>query len=399
MKRWVWGGLAVSAAVVSPTLTMCVLDWLDDTLLPPVSCNLAGPVLAASTGDSEATLNWQLADDQEPKIGGWQYLQSAQGKSSLVTPDIGPATARYVVSGLLNDIAYTFQMRAKIGDAAFGCWSAAVSVVPRRIDDVVERIEKNQQAIAESMAKVVESMARGQELLERLGEQGISRLGVVATSTNAIARHSDDIRKGVEQLAANVDGGGGKIAGCLANIAAQLGERPGTRDGKDGGRGTGASDGEGGECNSSLKGVYPTVASPPAHCHTLLHVLRFGERSHVLGEQNKEALDAIVNDLLKQEDGLVLTEGHATSVGGAVYNLRLSDKRAACTSLCLRARIPAKRKFAFREIARGEALNVSELAGRTIGHRVKVIFCEGGSVVPDAREPPKRPKIEECGCP
>ena len=136
-----------------------------------------------------------------------------------------------------------------------------------------------------------------------------------------------------------------------------------------------------------------------------------GEKSHALGEQNKDALDAIVNYLLKQEDGLVLTEGYTTSVGGAVYNLHLSDMRAACASLCLRARIPPGRKIAFREIARGEVLNASELAGTGAkARRVKVMFCEGHSLVPDAREAPRdgsrpqqphqrKPTIEQCGCP
>lgn len=123
-------------------------------------------------------------------------------------------TAASTADGLQTDAAISHSSRRSAPHApkARPRRQAAVSVVPRRIDDVMERIEKHQEAIAESMAKVVESMALRQELLERFGEQGIATLGVVATSTSAIARHSADIREGVEQVAANVDEAGEKIA-------------------------------------------------------------------------------------------------------------------------------------------------------------------------------------------
>ena len=130
-----------------------------------------------------------------------QIRQALQGESWSVTRSTSPAATAYVVSGLTNDKAYTFQVRAQLDAADFACWSAPVTVVPRRVDDVMEEIEKHQRAIAERMAEAVKGMADGQEALQVLGEKGIAALEAAATSTSEVAGHVTDIRDGVGQVA------------------------------------------------------------------------------------------------------------------------------------------------------------------------------------------------------
>ena len=362
-------------AFLSPIVAVLLLvGLLYRTSTPPRCLPTFKPTLAASAKDGMVTLNWRVAVRKQLSIERWQYQQYVRGEGTASVHDVRPAVdaeGSYIVRDLMNGITYMFRVQAILKSGKFSCWSDWVPATPRRPSALMERIEKHQQATADNTAKIVLGLA-------------------------GIAAQLDETR---------VRKGGKERSGSRGGNSGDDRNDGDANGGNDGGDGYDADDPTGGEVGAGkgcAKAVHPVVPiDPPARCHTLLHGLRFGENSYVLGEQNECAINNIVEDLRTRKDGLVLTEGYATSVGGAVYNLHLSDMRAACTSLCLRARIPPGRKFAFREIARGEVLNASELAGTgDAGQRVKVMFCEGQSLVPDAREDRRAwPTIEECGCP
>ena len=180
------------------------------------------PVLSVSAGNGEATLEWEPAVGVGAAAKEWQFRQALQGESWSATLSAGPAATAYIVSDLTNDKAYTFQVRAQLDTADFACWSAPVTVVPRRRrDDVVEDIEKHQRAIAEHMAEVAKGMVDGQELLQALGEQGIGALKAVAASASEIAGHSAGIRDGVVQVAGSVDVAGENLAAATMAVEEQ----------------------------------------------------------------------------------------------------------------------------------------------------------------------------------
>ena len=357
------------------------------------------------------TLTWEPAGGQGTAVKAWQYRQAVQGKNWSATRNAGPSATAYVVSGLTNGLAYKFQVRARLAAAGFGCWSAAVSVVPRRMDDVMKRMEKHQEAIAKRMSEVVESMAASRELQRTLGGQGIATLGQVAASTSEIAKHSAGIRDGVVQVAVRVDAAGQDVAAATMSVAQQaagirneVGELVGSVDAT-------AQKGSDGlaEIAAQLGKICDGCEVLPANCHSLGQVF-FGHGSHRIGDdkrnkkRNKETFNKIVAGLQVRKGGLFLTEGYASAVGYARHNLHLSDMRAACVSRCLHDRLAPlwleDGKFEFREIARGEVFGVNDLAGANKQHRrVDVTFCPGHSN-PNP-ETKKRPPVwpTDCECP
>ena len=365
----------------------------------------SSPVLAASAGNGEVTLKWEPADSQGTAVKAWQYRQAVQGESWSATRSTGPAATAYVVSGLTNGLAYTFQVRSQLDAAEFGCWSAAVSVVPRRIDDVMERMEKHQEAIAKHMSEVVARMAARQELLQKLGEQGIVTLGEVAASTSEIAKHSAGIRDGVVQVAGNVDAAGQEVAAATMAVVQQaedirneVGELVSSVDAA----GQKVADGLA-DIVAQLGKACDGCEMLPANCHSLGRVF-FDHDSHRIGdnkrneERNEEAFNKIIAGLQVRKGGLFLTEGYASTVGYARHNLHLSDMRAACVSRCLHDRLASlwleDGNFEFREIARGEVSGANEE-----NQRVDVTFCPGYS--PAGPNAEKRPPVwpTDCACP
>lgn len=134
----------------------------------------------------------------------------------------------------------------------------------------------------------------------------------------------------------------------------------------------------------------------PANCQ-LLGTAFFGHNS-----------ERIENMMWEKEEwpelrtGVFLNIGHASSVGHAVHNLRLSDQRAACVSRCLD--VVVGEKFAFMEVARGEILDMSDPEGTSTGsdqhRRVDVAFCKDYPI-PDAeaaQRDPVWPNVDDCGC-
>ena len=321
------------------------------------------PVLRVSAGDGEATLEWEPAVVLGTTAKAWQIRQALQGENWSVNRSTDAAATAYVVSGLTNDKAYTFQVRAQLDAADFACWSASVTVVPRRVDDVMEEIEKHQRAIAAHLVEVV----NGQEVLQALGEQGIATLEVAATSASEIAGHSTSIHDRVDHVATatsrelvairramdDVAGNIGKVVAGLSRIEKRLDELPQPREapGICGGRG---------------------IAEETR--------LTFGnDCPKVDYEENWEKIRGFADELKTLDGGLVLTIGYATAIGEDAYNQELSDDRARCASLCIRELLGDRSEnFEFREVAKGEAMMSDDLPGTNPdSRRVDVILCRG----------------------
>ena len=361
------------------------------------------PILTASADDGTAILQWEPAVGLATAVNAWQIQQAQQGERWSVARSTGPAATAYVVSRLTNDRAYTFQIRAQFDATDFGCWSTPVTVVPRRVDDVMKEIEKHQRAIAERMAKVVEGMGDRQELLRTLGEQGVAALGAVATSTGEVARHSAGIRDEMGQVAANLDTAGKEVAaaaGAVAEEAAGIGDKV---------------EAVGQRIEERLAEIAEQVTLVcngcgvlPDKCHPLGSVSFKHDNHRIVGSKSLRDFGRVskqLADLAGHQRGLFLIVGYATPVGHAVHNLRLSNLRAACVSRCIDdrlRRLPNVGTFAFRELARGEVpLDRSDLAGVSPrGRRVDVTFCpDYASAVVDAeRRVPVWPDVKECRC-
>lgn len=324
------------------------------------------PVLRASADDGEATLEWEPAVGLRAAAKAWQVRQALQGESWSVTHRTGPAAAAYVVSGLTNDKAYTFQVRAQLDAADFTCWSAPVTVVPRRVDDVMQEIEKHQRAIAERMAEVVKGMADGQEILQALGEQGIVALEAAAASTSEIAEHSAGIHDGVDQVAAVASRGLAEIRGAIDGVAGNISEVV-----------AGLS-----RIEERLGGLPVEREKAPDICGgrgiAAKTWLTFKNNLfNVDHDTNWADIRSFVDKLNTLKGGLVLTVGHATAIGEDAYNQQLSDKRAGCASLCIRELLGYRSEdFEIREVAKGETMVPEDLPGTSPNsRRVDVILC------------------------
>ena len=327
------------------------------------------PVLRASAGDGEATLEWEPAVGLGTTAKAWQVRRALQGESWSVAHRTGPAATAYVVSGLTNDKAYTFQVRAQLDAADFACWSAPVTVVPRRVDDVMEEIEKHQRAIAGHMAEVVKGMADGQEALQTLGEQGNAALEAAAASTSEIAEHSAGIHDGVDQGAAVASRELSAIRGAIDDVAGNIGEVA-----------AGLS-----RIEERLGGLPVEPEEAPDICGgrgiaEKIQLTFDHDSLKVEYEDNWEKIRRFANGLNTLDGGLVLTVGHATAIGEDVYNQQLSDKRAGCVSRCIRERLDRPQGFEFREVAKGETVTLQDLPGTNPKSRqVDVILCQGDS--------------------
>ena len=226
----------------------------------------------------------------------------------------------------MNDVIYMFQVQAVLESGGFGCWSEPTPAAPGKLGEVVERIEKHQEAIVEHTSTIVGGIAANREILRD-----------IAASATTIAAESASISAGVRDVAKKVDVAGEKVACGLAGIAAQLsGTRGGCRDGKDGVDGKDGMDGKDGvdgKCIDCAKCPEPAVLpNPMPPCDGTPLGQLYESESYRLGAGNENAVTVknVVEDLLRREGGLVLTQGYATSPGFAMYNLQLSDMRAAC---------------------------------------------------------------------
>ena len=125
--------------------------------------------------------------------------------------------------------------------------------------------------------------------------------------------------------------------------------------------------------------------------------------SDVHYDDNGEDIKKFVEVLDESGGGVVLTVGYATAIGEDTYNVRLSDERAACASLCIRERLADPLKFTFREIARGETMVPDDLPGtKPDSRRVEVILCQSGDdegAEYAGASSDLLPDSSACGCP
>lgn len=416
MKR----SVLVAAAIVSPVLGAAILGWLyvelaPDPPPPPAKCVAPIGHAAASAGNREVSLTWRLADDQQTAPRSWNYQQYVQGEHGAVERNTGSPATAHVVRGLVNGVTYMFRVQAVLESGDVGCWSESVPALPGDLRDLVERIEQQQQTLVQHTSAIVELTRANGTVLRRLGGRGVAALERLGTSARVIAGEAAGIRGGVDQIATNVDTAGNKVAGGLADIVAALGASPcgkcgGCQDGdgtlcKRGPRGETGPQGSAGETGlrgpEGKRGPAGPAADLLPCTGTSIGRLGFRHAEHRIGTDNVAAFNEIVAKLKSHERGLVLSVGHATSVGFERHNAHLSDLRAACVSQCLRERL-GDGKFEYREIARGEALETSDPAGTSsLARRVEVVYCENHSIRPPITEARRRTGslVTGCGCP
>lgn len=325
------------------------------------------PGLRASADDGKATLEWEPAVGFRATPKAWQFRQALQGETWSVAGDTGPAATAYVVSGLTNDKAYTFQVRAQLDAADFTCWSAPVTVVPRQVDNVMAEIEKHQRAIAKRMA-ALEAIATS--MREIAGQAKGIHDGVDAVATVA-GLELVKMQTAIDKVDGNIGKMGEEVVAGLSRIEEKLGRtpaEPGEEPDICGGRGI-AEETWLAFGNESFK-------------------VRLDEddEDEVLSDEDRERSDAnwekiqsFAEKLKDVDGGLILTVGRATAVGEDTYNQHLSDQRATCATLCIRKRLGDRAEdFEFREVAKGETITECDLPGTNPkSRRVDVILCHG----------------------
>lgn len=319
------------------------------------------PGLRASADDGKATLEWEPAVGFRATPKAWQFRQALQGETWSVARDTGPAATAYVVSGLTNDKAYTFQVRAQLDAADFTCWSAPVTVVPRQVDNVMAEIEKHQRAIAKRMA-ALEAIATS---MSEIAEQAKGIHDGVGAAATVASRELEKIRGAIDEVDGNIGKVGEEVVAGLSRVEEKLGRTP--REPEEdpdicGGRGI-AEETSLAFGNDSFK-----VRSDEDN-----------EESRARSEENWKRIGSFAEKLSRLDAGLVLTVGRATAIGEDTYNQHLSDQRATCATLCIRKRLGDRAEdFEFREVAKGETITECDLPGTNPkSRRVDVILCQG----------------------
>ena len=194
------GGGAGYAGGSVRTLTFTVTD--DDAPVPAKPAQLT-----ATPGDGQVALAW--ADAGDASITGWQVRQQvgagSYGAWSAI-PGAGASTTSHLVTGLTNDTAYTFQVRAENRTGA-GAASDAVTATPRGDDGSANAVHRT---VLPQVAAVVVSQS----------------LGVVADRIEAVAGGvaGGSLRLGAQPMAPGPVGGVGRrpVAGAGPSLAEVL---------------------------------------------------------------------------------------------------------------------------------------------------------------------------------
>lgn len=328
-------------------------DFHDSLFDEKESGSLSPPKLKASAGDGDARLTWSVPSDELRLVEQWEYEQFDSRGETVAGYGTGSSATSYLVVGLTNGETYSFRVRAilKVGTGKVRSWSNTVSVVPMQGGgDVLERMERHQHG----MERHQWSMARQQEEMAR--EQGR-----IADSASAVAAFMTEDRKAFRRLADRGIRALETLAGSSRDIC--------------GGRG---------------------IAKETS--------LYFENKSfNVDHDGNLENIQSFADNLNEQEGKLVLTVGYATAIGEDAYNLQLSDRRAACASLCIRERLGDRSEnFEFREVAKGETVMSQDLPGTSPdSRRVDVILCGGDeSADSEAKHSGEVSDLraDDCGC-
>ena len=392
--------------------------------------------LRAVAGDSDVRLTWSVPSDQLRLVEQWEYEQSDSRGGTAGRYSTGSAATSYLVAGLTNGETYSFRVQAilKADTGEVVSWSNPVSATPIRKGDVLERLEqrlremeqhqwgmvrqqeelaRHQQAvtlqqeklarrqdaivqvqsrIADSASAVVTLVAEDGRASRQLADRGISALESLAAFAEGTSQELTDVGKTVGDMARNIGAAEDGVTSGLSRIdvvARELDSRLSRIEKRLGGwppEPKEASNICGGR--DILKKVLLTFDNNSSD-------VRYGDNCEVIKE--------FVRALNESGGGVVLTVGYTTAVGEDTYNVRLSDERAACASLCIRERLVDPLKFTFREIARGETMVPDDLPGtKPDSRRVEVILCQSGDDegAEYAGAPSDLlPDSSACGCP
>ena len=147
------------------------------TAKPRVAVAPAAPEVAAEAGDGNVTLSWELSDDGGAPVRRYEYRWQPESGAFGQWNSAGlDATA--TVSGLVNGVAYTFEVRA-VNDVGAGEASAA-DATPARVPGAPELVARaNSRAVELSWGEPGDGRLAHRRLRLPLGAggRGTQRLG------------------------------------------------------------------------------------------------------------------------------------------------------------------------------------------------------------------------------
>ena len=310
------------------------------------------PHLSALAGEGKVILTWSF-----PKVGGlrlerWQYEQSKEEGTEILTHGTKSESLRYVVPDLTNGLTYWFRVRPILESGQFGCWSNRASAVPRKAGDALDAVERLQKIMADHASAISAAVAANKELVAEHGKRAVRAAEKVVASTEAIAKSLADIEGSISDLSGAATVMGNEVAAGFARIEQQLAKISGGAARVD-------------FCEREKIGsLYFTHGS-----HSLTgcggNAGESGGMEKILGKLNK-----------LEEGSLIVVEGHSSAIGSARYNLHLSDERAACAIQCLRGCLDKSVKLKFRALAVGEGFERKNPLGQGChSRRVDVFQC------------------------
>ncbi len=102
---------------------------VEGALNDPATVPVKPTGFAVDPADGQVTLSWD--NPNNPGITSWQYQQKAGGGYGgwMTMPGAGAATTSHTVSGLTNNVSYTFRIRA-VNDVGNGAISDSVTATP-----------------------------------------------------------------------------------------------------------------------------------------------------------------------------------------------------------------------------------------------------------------------------
>lgn len=397
---------------------------------------LLPPSLRAVAGDGDVRLTWSVPSEQLRLVEQWEYEQSDSRRGTAGRYSTGSAATSYLVAGLTNGETYSFRVQAipKADTDEVVSWSNPVSATPMRRGDVLERLEQRlhemeqhqwgmvrqqeelvrhqqtvtlqqeklagrqdaivqeQGRIADSASAVVTLVAEDGEASRQLADRGIRALQSLTAFAEGTSEELADVRETVGDMARHIGAAEDGVTSGLSRIdvvARELGGRLSRIEKRLGG-----SPPEPKEASNICGGRVMLKKALLTFDNNSSDV-RYGDNSKVIKE--------FVKGLNESGGGVVLTVGYATAIGEDTYNVRLSDERAACASLCIRERLADPLKFTFREIARGETMVPDDLPGtKPDSRRVEVILCQSGDdegAEYAGASSDLLPDSSACGCP
>ncbi len=146
---------AYDAAGNGPTVSAAVAVSVANTTAPPPSNNPPStPVgLKATAGDSKVALAWTPNVEAENDLKGYDVHWRLSGASTWSGPtSVAAPQANYSVTGLVDGLAYDFQVRASDTAGNISAWSPSVSSTPI-VSTTVDNTAPNPPATMTATAK------------------------------------------------------------------------------------------------------------------------------------------------------------------------------------------------------------------------------------------------------